>query len=210
MNELSMIFQKLDIDTQDVLAAAGTKWNFLPFTPGLVGGHCIGVDPYYLTHRAEQAGYHPQVILAGRQTNDGMGAIVAEETFRRVSTNDTGKDAPVVTVLGVTFKENVPDCRNSKVFDIIRRLEALGAQVQTHDPIADADMVRNEYGVELSELDDLRPADAIVLAVSHREYLDGGWNMVIPLLRDGQGTVSDVRGSLPRHKIPENIDLWRL
>lgn len=214
MNELSMVFHHLGIDTHDVLAAAGTKWNFLPFVPGLVGGHCIGVDPYYLTHRAERAGYKPRVILSGRKINDDMGTFIADETVRRMVQNDQGVEnkntSLVVTVLGVTFKENVPDCRNSKVIDIIRRLEVQGVMVQVHDPIADAGVVRQTYGVELSGLDDLQPADAIVLAISHSDYLDQGWDLIVRLLRDGHGTVSDVRGSLARDKKPYGIDLWRL
>ena len=185
MNELSLIFQALDIDTGDVLAAARTKWNFLPFQPGLVGGHCIGVDPYYLTYRAEKAGYHPEVILAGRRINDGMGQRVARECVRGLLRRKGA--GGVVTILGLTFKEDVPDTRNSRVVDIIRELESFGLPVQVHDPLANAADARHEYGVTLTELEALRPADAVILAVAHASYLDGGWPLVQKLLVGGAG-----------------------
>ncbi|MFA7428867.1 MAG: nucleotide sugar dehydrogenase, partial [Rhodospirillaceae bacterium] len=208
MNELSLIFHRLGIDTRDVLAAAGTKWNFLPFTPGLVGGHCIGVDPYYLTHRAQRAGYHPEVILAGRRINDGMADFVAQAVVRHLL--KTRSPDPVVTVLGLTFKEDVPDTRNTKVVDIVRALEAFGVRVQIHDPVADADEARHEYGVELTPLAALEPADAVVLAVAHRAFRTKGWGGVVPLLRDATGLVADVRGVLDRETRPGDIELWRL
>lgn len=208
MNELSLIFQALNIDTGDVLAAAQTKWNFMPFQPGLVGGHCIGVDPYYLTFRAEKAGYHPEVILAGRRINDGMGARVARECIRGLLRRKTSNG--VVTVLGLTFKEDVPDTRNSRVIDIVRELEAFGLTVQVHDPLADAGDAKHEYGVTLTELSDLRPADAIVFAVAHREYVDGGWPLVQKLLNGGSGMVLDVKMRLDRSSKPSDIELWRL
>jgi UDP-N-acetyl-D-galactosamine dehydrogenase len=208
MNELSLIFQALDIDTGDVLAAARTKWNFLPFQPGLVGGHCIGVDPYYLTYRAEKAGYHPEVILAGRRINDGMGARVARECVRGLlRRKGTGG---IVTILGLTFKEDVPDTRNSRVVDIIRELESFGLSVQVHDPLADAADARHEYGVSITELDALRPADAVILAVAHASYLDGGWPLVQKLLAGGGGLVLDVKMKLDRSSLPAGIELWRL
>src|SRR5689334_12058795 len=173
MNELSLIFQALNIDTADVLAAARTKWNFMPFQPGLVGGHCIGVDPYYLTYRAEKAGYHPEVILAGRRINDGMGQRVARECVRGLLRRKA--QGGIVTVLGLTFKEDVPDTRNSRVIDIIRELQSFGLSVQVHDPMADTADARHEYGVTLTELDALHPADAVILAVAHQPYVDGGW-----------------------------------
>ena len=170
MNELAIIFDKLGIDTTEVLEAAGTKWNFLKFKPGLVGGHCIGVDPYYLTHKADMIGYHPQVILAGRRINDGMGKFIAEKTIKHmIAAGSTIKGAKV-NVLGLTFKENCGDLRNSKVIDIIRELESYGVQVFVTDPQAAADEALHEYGVTLTPFADLPRADAIVAAVAHREY----------------------------------------
>src|ERR1700741_2229047 len=173
MNELSLIFQALSIDTGDVLAAARTKWNFLPFVPGLVGGHCIGVDPYYLTYRAERAGYHPEVILAGRRINDGMGQRVARECVRGLLRRKPLRG--VVTVLGLTFKENVPDTRNSRVIDIVRELQSFGLLVQLHDPLASPADARHEYGLTMNGLNALQPADAVILAVAHGSYVEGGW-----------------------------------
>jgi UDP-N-acetyl-D-galactosamine dehydrogenase len=208
MNELSAICDVLRIDTGDVLAAARTKWNFLPFTPGLVGGHCIGVDPYYLTHRAEKAGYHPQVILAGRRINDSVGKRVALECVRSLFRR--GTTAATVTVLGMTFKENVPDTRNSKVADIVEELKASGIAVQVHDPMALPDETRREYGIELTPMDALKPADAVIVAVPHEPYAREGWALVRRLLRGGAGLVFDVRWMLDRATKPEGIELWRL
>jgi UDP-N-acetyl-D-galactosamine dehydrogenase len=208
MNELSAICHLIGIDTGDVLAAAQTKWNFLPFTPGLVGGHCIGVDPYYLTHRAEKAGYHPEVILAGRRINDGVGQRVARECLYRMMRN--GSAGRLVTILGLTFKENVPDVRNSKVIDIVSELRSFGADVQVHDPLADAGEVRGEYGIELMARDAIAPADAVVLAVPHLAYLADGWRGVVPLLKNGRGIVIDVKARLDRAKTPDGVELWRL
>ena len=172
MNELAIIFDRLGIDTLEVLQAAGTKWNFLPFRPGLVGGHCIGVDPYYLTHKAEMVGYQPQVILAGRRINDGMGKFIAEQTIKQMIRNGSKVLGAAVTVLGLTFKEDCPDLRNSRVIDVIRELEAYGVEVHVHDPIADADEAVHEYGVTLRSWDDLPQAHAMVAAVAHREFKD--------------------------------------
>jgi UDP-N-acetyl-D-galactosamine dehydrogenase len=208
MNELSLIFQALNIDTADVLAAARTKWNFMPFQPGLVGGHCIGVDPYYLTYRAEKAGYHPEVILAGRRINDGMGQRVARECVRGLLRSKS--QGGVVTVLGLTFKEDVPDTRNSRVIDIIRELESFGLTVQVHDPMANAADAKHEYGVTLTELEALQPADALVLAVAHERYVQGGWPLIRRLLRDGSGLLLDVKSKLDRESKPAGIELWRL
>jgi len=208
MNELSAICEALHIDTGDVLAAARTKWNFLPFVPGLVGGHCIGVDPYYLTHRAEKAGYQPQVILAGRRINDGVGKRVALECIRALFRRGV-RDA-TVTVLGMTFKENVPDTRNSKVADIVRELQASSVTVQVHDPLALADETRREYGIELTPADALKPADAVILAVAHEPYVREGWRLPQRLLRGGAGLVFDVRGMFDRAAKPQGIELWRL
>ena len=208
MNELSAIFHQLGIDTGDVLAAAATKWNFLNYQPGLVGGHCIGVDPYYLTYRAEKAGYHPAIILAGRRINDGMGQWIAHETVRSLTLR--GCTNAVVTVLGMTFKENVPDIRNSKVIDIVRELERFGIRAQVHDPLAVAEETEHEYGVTLTPMDALKPADAVVLAVAHQDYMDKGWGLITRLLKGGRGTVIDVKSRLDRGSQPEGIDLWRL
>ncbi|HEY4985672.1 MAG TPA: nucleotide sugar dehydrogenase, partial [Bradyrhizobium sp.] len=201
MNELSLIFQALKIDTGDVLAAARTKWNFLPFQPGLVGGHCIGVDPYYLTYRAEKAGYHPEVILAGRRINDGMGQHIARECIRGLLRRK-GRGG-IVTILGLTFKEDVPDTRNSRVVDIISELQSFGLEVQVHDPLADAEDARHEYGVTLTALETLQPADAIVLAVAHHHYIEAGWPLVQKLLVGGAGLVFDVKMRLDRGSQPD-------
>lgn len=208
MNELSAVFHRLGIDTADVLAAAQTKWNFLPFTPGLVGGHCIGVDPYYLTYRAEKAGYHPQVILAGRQINDGVGARIARECIRAITV--TGSRPEIVTVLGLTFKENVPDIRNSKVVDIVRELKSFGVRVQIHDPLADAGEVQHEYGISLTPLANCELADAIIVAVAHSDYVKGGWPLVKNLLKQGHGVAFDIKAKLDRETTPNGITLWRL
>jgi UDP-N-acetyl-D-galactosamine dehydrogenase len=208
MNELSLIFQALSLDTSDVLAAARTKWNFMPFQPGLVGGHCVGVDPYYLTSRAERAGYHPEVILAGRRINDGMSQRVARECVRGLLRRKT--QGGVVTVLGLTFKENVPDIRNSRVIDIIRELQSFGLTVQLHDPWADVAGANHEYGVTLMELGALQPADAIVLAVAHDLYVEGGWPLIRRLLGKDGGLVLDVKTKLDRASKPADVELWRL
>lgn len=208
MNELSAIFQVLDIDTADVLAAAATKWNFLNYQPGLVGGHCIGVDPYYLTHRAEKAGYHPAIILAGRRINDGVGARIAQECVRMLTQRNCTN--PLVTVLGMTFKENVPDIRNSKVIDILRELDRFGVRYQVHDPMASAQEIRHEYDIDLTPMDKLTPADAVVFAVAHSSYVHEGWGLMSRLLKGGRGSVIDVKSRLDRSHCPDGIDLWRL
>ena len=170
MNELALLFHKIGIDTVEVLTAAGTKWNFLPFRPGLVGGHCIGVDPYYLTHKADKLGYHPQVILAGRRINDGMGKYVAEQTVKQLVQAGAPIKGAHVNVLGLTFKENCPDIRNSRVIDVVHELESYGLSVHVHDPLADPAEAQREYGVELEPWESLPRARAIVAAVAHREY----------------------------------------
>ena len=207
MNELSLIFHALGIDTGDVLAAAQTKWNFMPFQPGLVGGHCIGVDPYYLTYRAEKAGYHPEIILAGRRLNDSMGIHIARECVRNLLRRKSS-DA-IVTVLGMTFKEDVPDTRNTKAVDIIRELESFGVSVQVADPMASLDDVRHEHGIALISLEHLRPADAVILAVPHQQFCEGDWPLMQSLLKDGRGLVLDIKGRLSRSATPLGIDLWR-
>jgi len=208
MNELAMIFQRLGVDTRDVLEAAGTKWNFLKFQPGLVGGHCIGVDPYYLTHRAEQVGVHPRVILAGRHINDDMGAFIAREVVRDLTR--AGVSRPRVAVLGITFKEDVPDIRNSRVVDIVRELESFGVTVSVHDPMASVEETRAEYGIELVDLDAIGQVDALVLAVAHKSFREAGWSLPVKLLRDGRGLVADVKCLLDRAGAPDGIRLWRL
>jgi UDP-N-acetyl-D-galactosamine dehydrogenase len=210
MNELSVIFHRIGIDTLEVLKAAGTKWNFLPFRPGLVGGHCIGVDPYYLTHKAEMLGYTPQVILAGRRINDGMGKYVAEQTVKQMIANDLGvKGAPII-VLGMTFKENCPDIRNSKVIDVVRELQSFGADVRVHDPLAESAECEHEYGVALTPWDALPQASAIVAAVSHSEYAEMGVAGVLRKLRPG-GVFVDVKSAYdPAALRAAGVNTWRL
>lgn len=210
MNELALIFERLDLDTHDVLDAAGTKWNFLPFTPGLVGGHCIGVDPYYLTYKAQSVGYHPEVILAGRRINDGMGRHVATSLIKRLIMRGIPVQNSLVTVAGITFKEDVPDIRNSRVVDVVRELMEFGVQVQIVDAMADPSEVRDEYGLNVVSMSDLRPADGIVLAVPHRSYVEQGWDLITRLLKSDGGVVMDVKGVLDRNRRPPNISLWRL
>jgi UDP-N-acetyl-D-galactosamine dehydrogenase len=207
INELAMIFKLLDIDTSDVLTAAGTKWNFLKFRPGLVGGHCVGVDPYYLTYRAELAGYHPQVVLAGRRVNDYMGAWIAQECVKNILTHGDGK---TVVILGATFKENVPDIRNSKVMDIVSELESFGVIVYLADPLADPAECKRGYGIKLISLADLPPADAVILAVAHDEYKRGGWTLVNGRLKSTGGLVMDIKAVLDRENAPPNVRLWRM
>ena len=209
INEVALICDRLEVDTQDVLKAAGTKWNFLPFRPGLVGGHCIGVDPFYIAHKAEEVGYHPHVIHSGRRVNDSMGVHVANKVARSIMRH-AGGGRPVVTILGVTFKENVPDIRNTRVVDIVRELEDFGIDVQLHDPEADGDLLREEYKLTLTPLEALKPADAVVLAVAHKSYREGGWKLVRGLMKPDSGFVADVPALLDRSSIPIGVTLWRL
>ena len=196
---------------KSVLEAAGTKWNFLKFSPGLVGGHCIGVDPYYLTSKAESVGYHPQVILAGRRINNGMGKFVAEQTMKRLSELARPVKELKVAVLGLTFKENVPDLRNSKVPDIIRELREYGVQVLVHDPIAQTEEAFEEYGIHLSQWDDLKDIDGMIVAVAHRKYVDMGLQKLLKPLRSQQeGVVIDVKCLLDQAKLPKTLKYWRL
>jgi UDP-N-acetyl-D-galactosamine dehydrogenase len=209
VNELAIIFHRLGLDTVEVLEIAGTKWNFLPFRPGLVGGHCIGVDPYYLTYKAEQAGYHPEVILAGRRINDGMGKYIAQETVRLLSQAGAPIRGATVNVLGLAFKENVPDLRNSRVIDIINELKAWGLDVVVHDPVVDRKEARHEYGVELASWEELRAADALVLAVSHDRLL-ANVSQLASKVKKG-GLVVDVKSKLDRAAIKAaGLELWRL
>ena len=211
MNEVAMIFERLGIDTGDVLAAAATKWNFLPFRPGLVGGHCIGVDPYYLTHEAMRAGHHPEVILAGRRINDDIGAFVVSNVVRLlIQAGATVKDAPV-TVLGAAFKENVPDVRNSGVARIVGEFKRYGMDVQVHDPVADPSAAPTEIGIGLTPREALRPARAVVLAVAHDAWRrEDAWRLVGALLEGGAGIVADVPRLLSRDRVPPGVRLWRL
>ena len=210
VNELALIFNRLDIVTHEVLEAAGTKWNFLPFRPGLVGGHCIGVDPYYLTHRAQRAGYHPQVILAGRQINDSMGTFVAQQTIKTIASNQKGILAPTVTVLGLTFKEDCPDLRNSRVPDIISELEQFGCRVQVHDPLCDSEEARQEYGVTLLDESDLLPAHAIVLAITHQEYLNWSLDQWENVLLPGC-VFMDIQGKMLTNQLQSvGYIIWKL
>ena len=210
MNELAIIFDKIGIDTLEVLQAAGTKWNFLPFRPGLVGGHCIGVDPYYLTHKAQKLGYHPEVILAGRRINDGMGKFVAEQTIKQlVRRGHPVKDSPII-VLGLTFKEDCPDLRNSRVIDVIRELESYGARVIVHDPVADAKEAFHEYRVDLRAWDDLPKAGAIVAAVNHREFRNRPVEDFVSKL-ENDGVITDVKSMFETAAFAgSGVELWRL
>ncbi|TCO74331.1 nucleotide sugar dehydrogenase [Chromatocurvus halotolerans] len=210
MNELALIFNKLGIDTLDVLEAAGTKWNFLPFRPGLVGGHCIGVDPYYLTYKAESVGYHPQVVLGGRQTNDGMGKFIAEQTVKQLVSRGHPVAGAKVTVLGLTFKENCPDLRNSRVPDIIRELQDYCCDVSVHDPLADSEEAVEEYGLPLVDWDALPAAHAVVLAVAHDSYRSEGFATIASRLAP-EGVVMDIKGMIDRDEAAAaGVCLWRL
>ncbi|OEU63534.1 MAG: GDP-mannose dehydrogenase [Desulfuromonadales bacterium C00003094] len=213
MNELAIIFNRLDIPTQAVLEAAGTKWNFLKFTPGLVGGHCIGVDPFYLTYKAEEVGYHPQVILAGRRINDGMGKYIAETTVKQLIRADKAVKGARVLVLGLTFKENVPDIRNTKVVDIIAELQDFQVEVLVHDPVADAAGARKEYGIELKSLEEVGPVDGVVLAVAHDAFVGMTGEQFKKLCSNGNGcgVVIDVKEVLKRDEISAcGMSYWAL
>ncbi|MFC2554596.1 MAG: nucleotide sugar dehydrogenase [Lautropia mirabilis] len=210
MNELAIVFERLGIDTLEVLKAAGSKWNFLPFRPGLVGGHCIGVDPYYLTHKAQMVGYHPEVILAGRRINDGMGQFIAEQTVKMLARQGLHTAGQTVIVLGLTFKEDVPDLRNSKVIDVVRELEAYGINVVIHDPIADKEEAHEEYGVNLVDWDKLPKANAIVAAVSHKAYQEQGLPALLDKLVD-KGVFIDVKSAWDPAEIEKaGKAVWRL
>ena len=210
MNELAIIFDKLGIDTLEVLQAAGTKWNFLPFRPGLVGGHCIGVDPYYLTHKAEMVGYIPQVILAGRRINDSMAKFVAEQTIKQIIKADINVRGARVNVLGLSFKENCPDLRNSKVADLINELKSYGIEIHVHDPVANPEEARHEYGVELESWEDLPCADAVIVAVSHREFTDRPLTDFQSKVTD-KGCFIDVKSQLDQTALrAAGFNVWRL
>ncbi len=210
MNELAVIFHRMGLDTGEVLEAAGTKWNFLKFKPGLVGGHCIGVDPSYLTYQAEKLGHHPELILSGRRINDGMGAFVAAETLKTMVSTYGKLTSGQVNVLGMTFKENCPDLRNTKVIDIVKELRNYGQQVAIHDPYADPAEAVAHYGVELAGWDNLPVADVLVVAVAHRAYLDMPLDQLLAKVRPG-GCVIDVKSVLDRQAVADRgFTLWRL
>lgn len=210
MNELAVIFKRVGIDTLEVLEAAGTKWNFLPFRPGLVGGHCIGVDPYYLTHKAEMLGYHPEVILAGRRINDNMGKFVAQETVKKMLAAGLPIKGADVIVLGLTFKENCPDLRNSRVIDVIRELESFGLRVHVCDPNAQPGEAHEEYGVDLVPWDELPQSHALVAAVAHRQFQELAPATIKQKLHDG-GVFSDVKCAFDANALSaRGLSVWRL
>lgn len=210
VNELAIIFHHVGIDTLEVLEAAGTKWNFLPFRPGLVGGHCIGVDPYYLTYKAETVGYHPQVILSGRKINDGMGKYVAEQTIKRMILGGFAVNKENIIVLGLTFKEDVPDTRNSRVVDLVRELQSFGANVFVHDPIANPKESQHEYGIRLTGWDELPRAAAMVAAVAHRQFKDRPLDQLLAKLAPN-GIYVDVKNQADAGALrARGIDVWRL
>jgi UDP-N-acetyl-D-galactosamine dehydrogenase len=208
MNELALICDRLDIRTMDVLKAARTKWNFLPFSPGLVGGHCIGVDPYYLTTKAETMGYHPDVILAGRRINDGVGAFLAQRLVRFLSRNATPLGDARVAIFGLTFKENVSDTRNSRVPDIVRELENFGVRATVSDPKARAEDAVHEYGITLGDLAQAKNLDALILAVPHREFLSDAGKLFARLKPNG--VLIDVKSVIDPASVPKGMTYWSL
>jgi UDP-N-acetyl-D-galactosamine dehydrogenase len=208
MNELALIFERLGLRTRDVLDAAGTKWNFLPFTPGLVGGHCIGVDPYYLTAKAEAVGYHPQVILAGRRINDAMGAFVARKTIKLMAAAGTDLGQARVGLLGLTFKENVPDLRNSRAPDIARELRGFGIEPLVHDSEADPEDARREFGLEINGLETFHDLDALIIAVGHSAYLDDR-ERLLAMLRPG-GVFVDLKSAFAPSELRPDVSYWSL
>jgi len=211
VNELSMIFNRMGIDTLEVLRAAGTKWNFLGFQPGLVGGHCIGVDPYYLTYKAQELGYHPEVILAGRRINDGMGKYVAENTIKQLIKDGCTVNTARVGVLGLTFKENVPDARNTRVVDIIKELREYGVAVAVCDPYAEPHEVEEEYGISLAKIEDLKGVDAVIIAVAHDDYRALPLSSIRTLLSPDRNVLVDVKGIYDRsHAEQAGFRYWRL
>jgi UDP-N-acetyl-D-glucosamine/UDP-N-acetyl-D-galactosamine dehydrogenase len=209
MNELAIIFDRFGIPTRDVLAAAGTKWNFLRFTPGLVGGHCIGVDPYYLTARAEAAGYYPQVILSGRRINDGMGGFIAQRLVKLLIAAERPVKGARVGIVGLAFKENVPDLRNSRVPDIVAELREFGIAAMVADPLADAEEARRQYRIELVATDALADLDGLILAVPHRVLAKAGWTWLFSALQPG-GVVIDVKSAIDRAEVPPGLRYWSL
>jgi UDP-N-acetyl-D-glucosamine/UDP-N-acetyl-D-galactosamine dehydrogenase len=210
MNELALIFDRIGIDTSDVLEAAGTKWNFLNFKPGLVGGHCIGVDPYYLTHKAKIMGYIPQVISSSRRINDGMGRFIAQRTVKEMIHSGQQIKSNTVTILGLTFKENCPDLRNSKIIDIIHELQEFGVIIQVHDPLAASEEVLSEYGIKLTPFEELIPASALIVAVAHSYYLEVTKDKLLSLIKQ-KGVLMDIKALYNRSMFENSsIRLWRL
>ncbi len=209
MNELAIIFDRLGIPTKEVLQAAATKWNFLPFTPGLVGGHCIGVDPYYLTARAEAAGYYPQVILSGRRINDGMGGFIAQRLVKLLIAAERPVKGAKIGIVGITFKEDVPDLRNSRVPDIVAELREFGIAAVVADPLADPAEAKHEYGIELVPLENFTELDGLILAVPHRVLGQAGWEKLFGALASG-AIMIDVKSAVPRNKIPRGFHYWSL
>lgn len=211
MNELSIIFNKIGIDTKSVLEAAGTKWNFLKFYPGLVGGHCIGVDPYYLTYKAEQLGYHSQVILAGRRINDDMGKYVAENVVKNLIKAEKSVKNAKVAILGFTFKENCPDTRNTKIFDIVKELREYGIEPIISDPVADSDEAKRLYGIDFIDINSIKDMDAVILAVAHEKFANFAMEDMDKLFGEGQKVLLDIKGLLDRKEYEEvGYNYWRL
>jgi UDP-N-acetyl-D-galactosamine dehydrogenase len=211
MNELSIIFNKMGIDTKSVLEAAGTKWNFLNFYPGLVGGHCIGVDPYYLTYKAEMLGYHSQIILSGRRINDDMGKYCAENCVKNIIAADKAVRGAKVAILGFTFKENCPDTRNTKIIDIVNELREYGINPLIADPEADADEAKHLYGVEFVDMDSICDVDAVILAVAHKEFASLSKERIDKFFRDGKKVLLDLKGLLDRKEYEnDGYSYWRL
>ncbi len=211
VNELSIIFEKLDIDSAEVLEAAGTKWNFLPFKPGIVGGHCIGVDPYYLTHKAEQVGYHPQVILAGRKINDSMAQYIAKNIVKRMVKNDIDISNAVIGIFGITFKENCPDIRNSKVLDIIYELNSWGINVVVNDPWADEEEVKAIYGLDLEEINPDNQVDSLIVAVGHNQFRDMKPKYLKSLCKKPNPVIGDIKSIYNKKDLLElGFNVYRL
>lgn len=211
INELAIIFKRLGINTYEVLEAAGTKWNFLKFFPGLVGGHCIGVDPYYLTYKSESLGYHPEVILAGRRINDSMGRFVAQEIIKKLSKMEKAASSSRIAILGITFKENVPDIRNSKVADIYNELRAFGLKPLVYDPLADKEEVEKEYGINLCKWEEIKGVDALIIAVSHKKFRDMKIGNYKKVMNSGKLLIADIRHILDEKEVREaGIDYWSL
>ena len=211
VNELSVLFDRLNIDTLEVLEAAGTKWNFLPFRPGMVGGHCIGVDPYYLTHKAEEVGYHPQIIASGRRMNDNMARYAARSVIKLMLRNGIDVARSTVGVMGITFKEDCPDIRNSKVVDLIKEFRNWGVRVVVADPYADAEEVKAEYGVELNTMDDLASVDALVVAVGHKAYRNMQLDQLKQMLKSDKPVLADLKALYDRHQATKmGLTVFRL